>query len=261
MERGGGDTDHTFHVDDTELLNDKLGETHICTDCCDVLERNRNLLDLPWDDILVGRIIPFLSLSEIFQLQLVSKLSLQLIRHYFSKCSILDFSEVAHKVKEAMFHRAVENSVCLRVLILKNCKDFLKDENFIPVVEQNPQLQKIDLTGCLSLTSQSIQAIANSCPALHYISVHGCHWVQAPALAVLAMNCECLQYVDLTSCWELDDETILVLIISHPGLKYLSLAKIYGITNVVIDMLARTCSAFEHLNIQGCWRITNSVIR
>ncbi|XP_070545127.1 F-box/LRR-repeat protein 15-like isoform X2 [Ptychodera flava] len=220
-----------------------------------------NLLDLPWDDILISHILPYLSLTQLFQLQRVSRDFHELIQEFLASQTVFDFSVVSSKLTKEAFLMAVEHTNLLRELSLRNCKGWLKDDILIPVISRNQQLQKIDLGGCSGLTSKIIQCIAANCQSLQSISLSECHWVQAPSIEMLALNCSQLEHVNLMSCWELDDETILTLIMTHPGLKYLSLAKIYGITDVVIDMLARSCSQLEFLSVQGCWRITNSVVR
>ncbi|XP_077999753.1 uncharacterized protein LOC144452525 [Glandiceps talaboti] len=251
-----------------ELLSDEvqdvayqLTEMNFGEDEFDESEERINLLDLPWDDILISRILLFLPMKQLFNLQRVSKHFQELIHQYMASCSVLDFSSIGSKVTKEAFLTAVERTESLRVLSLHNCKGWLKDEILMPVIARNKHLRSVDLGSSSGLTSQSVHCIAVNCCELTSITLSECHWVQAPSMAVLALNCRNLQHVDLTSCWELDDETVITLIMTNPGLKFLSLAKIYGITDVVIDMLARSCPKLECLNIQGCWRITNSVIR
>lgn len=53
------------------------------------MKRNTQLFDLYWEDILVTKVIPNLTLRECFNFRCVSKTCLQIINMYFAKLKSL----------------------------------------------------------------------------------------------------------------------------------------------------------------------------
>ncbi len=66
-------------------------------------------------------------------------------------------------------------STNLRHLIMSSCKQ-ITDEFLIPVFAANPNLHSVDLSECLYLTSNSINALTNSCRQLRRYLRHVCHF-------------------------------------------------------------------------------------
>ncbi len=67
-------------------------------------------------------------------------------------------------------------STNLRHLIMSSCKQ-ITDEFLIPVFAANPNLHSVDLSECLYLTSNSINALTNSCRQLRRYFRHVCHFL------------------------------------------------------------------------------------
>lgn len=68
------------------------------------MKRNTHILDLYWEDILVSKILPYLTIRECFNFRCVSKTCLQIINMYFAKLKSLKlmnkgFSPHAFNVK------------------------------------------------------------------------------------------------------------------------------------------------------------------
>lgn len=53
------------------------------------MKRETEIFDLYWEDILVAKILPYLTLRECFNFRCVSKTCLQIITIYFSKLKSL----------------------------------------------------------------------------------------------------------------------------------------------------------------------------
>ncbi|XP_033122316.1 F-box/LRR-repeat protein 15-like [Anneissia japonica] len=213
--------------------------------------------DLPWEDVIIARILSYFSLKEVFRLRQICKDFRDIVDIYLERLQSIDLSSVKNKISVETF-QSITKSRCLRELKLGGLK-WLKDENILHVIEGNQLLESIDLSDGLSLSGVTIQAIAVNCKLLHTLLLKNCHWLQSPILEMLLLQCGKLTHLDLTACWELTDDTVFVICSTQKNLKWLSLAKIYGITNRSIQILQN--NKIEYLDIEGCWRITNPFIR
>ncbi|XP_038061628.1 F-box/LRR-repeat protein 15-like [Patiria miniata] len=216
-----------------------------------------NLIDLPWEDVLISRILPHLSIIDIFRLRSMSKDFCDLIQTYFQHQKVLDWSSVASRASVDAFKIATSDAENLQKLVVTSCKSWMTDATLVPLIQRNPRLRNIDLSKCPNL---SINMIAGMCPELRTVLLRECCWVSSSMIECLTMKCKNLERIDLTGCWELTDDTIYMLASLQPKLRWLSLARIYGITQVSVEQLAMNCYQLEYLDLEGCWRVTDAAI-
>ena len=166
---------------------------------------------LPWDDVLFKSIFPCLELTTLFQLRTVSQQFKSCIEGYFSCCRRVNLCRVSLRFTVDAFELLTYNNYSLRTLVLRNSKNWLSDPVLNPVLENNANLNKIDLTNCTSLSSTCLQCLAISCKNIQEILLRDCHWVSVEGLMIIAQNCLNLQKVDLSGCWEINDNAIITL--------------------------------------------------
>jgi len=219
-----------------------------------------SFLDLPWEDVVNTQILPKLSWQDLFRLRLVSNECHRLIKGYFSKCHHIDLSKGCNRITALAFQIITCSNSLLTTLILSNCK-WLTDSLLSPVLELNPCLVCVDVSGCQSISAVSLQILATRCRQIQKLSLKDCHWQTAAALTVIAYHCPQLYFIDLTSCWQVNDEAVCALVESCPRLTHISLAKIYGITNSSLFAISYHCRSLTHLDLVGCWRITDEGVR
>ncbi|XP_041363918.1 F-box/LRR-repeat protein 15-like [Gigantopelta aegis] len=234
---------------------------HMESSNCSTCPERVTYLSLPWEHVIYRYVMPCLSLKEIFQQRLVCRQFKELVDRYFQLTFLVDISRVPGRMTALAFSIMVDNNRCLRYLTLHNAKDWLCDQLLLPVFENNPHLQKLDLTNCSSLTETSLNAVAVQCPRLRILVLRNCHWVSPTGISMVTVCLPDLEHLDLTGCWDLQDKAIISLVMQCNKLRYLSLSKIYSLTDNAINVVAHCCVGLQHLNIQGCWRITNDSIR
>ena len=169
-------------------------------------------LSLPWEHVIYRYVMPCLSLKEIFQQRLVCRQFKEMVDRYFTLTFVIDISRVPGRMTATAFSIMVDNNRCLRYLTLRNAKDWLSDQLILPVFENNPHLQKVDLTNCSSLTEASLTAVAIQCPHLQILILRDCHWVSPVGLSMVTLCLTGLEHLDLTGCWDLKDEAIISLV-------------------------------------------------
>ncbi|XP_062594412.1 F-box/LRR-repeat protein 15-like [Saccostrea cucullata] len=227
------------------------------------MEHNDNeltFLDIPWEDVVFKYIMPCLPLQTKFQMRRVSKQWLEMVTLYFSVNKTVNTCRIANKMTVGALSIMTRNNSSLQDLVLRNSKDWLTDPVLMPVLKQNPKLQRLDISNCSFVTNSSLQVLGVNCQNVRVVSLSECHWVSVDGLTVLAMQCVNLESLDLTGCWGVNDEAITLLAVRCKKLQYLSMAKIYGLTDYAMAILAREAISLRHLNIRGCWRLSDDSI-
>ncbi|XP_075884277.1 F-box/LRR-repeat protein 15 [Nelusetta ayraudi] len=219
------------------------------------------LLDLPWEDVLVPHVLCYLPLQHLVRLQRVSKQFHSLIQVYLANCRTFDPSSTGPVVTKEAFCSMLQANKVLHSLSLQKCSDWVTDKELMPVIGQNQHLQRVDMRGCVCLTRHSLVAVSLSCPHLRHLGLAHCEWVDHLSLRSLADHCGALQSVELTACRQLKDDAICYLARKCVKLKSLSLAVNANITDESVEEVAKNCRGLEELDLTGCLRVRNPSIR
>ncbi|XP_014340492.1 F-box/LRR-repeat protein 15 [Latimeria chalumnae] len=222
---------------------------------------NCQLLDLPWEDILLPHVLCHIPLRQLMILQRVSKLFSDLIQLYLANCRCFDTSQVGSSLPKNAFCKMLKDNQVLQSLALQTCSDWLTDKELLPVIGQNHHLLRIDMNGCTKLTRQALVAVSISCSNLQYVSLRHCEWVDSLSLRSMADHCSNLESIDLTACRQLKDEAVIYLAKKCRKIKSLSLAVNANISDVSVEDVAKCCPNLEHLDLTGCLRVRNQSIR
>nr|XP_054773694.1 F-box/LRR-repeat protein 15-like isoform X1 [Lytechinus pictus] len=216
---------------------------------------------LPWEDVLVSRILPFLDLRDLFQLRQVSCGFRDVVAIFFASNHHLDLSVVGPEFTPDAFRVVSAEAKNLTTLNVANCKKWITDNLILPVIEANRNLRDISISENSSLSTNVVRRIATRCPDLCSLSLAECQQVTATSVECVGMNCDQLEHLDLKGCWAMDDDTIALVLQLHPHLKWLSVARAYGVTDLLVDQICAYCPNIEYLDVQGCWRITDDAVR
>lgn len=195
-------------------------------------EVSRSIVDLPYEDIIVRRILPLLSIEDLLNLKLVSVLFNRLTVHYLRGLKRLDLSEsnwlTSGKVK---FMLAVSHK----------------------------HLKQLDLSHNLSLNNRFLSRylIVYRLYQIRQIKLNQCHWIDAQSFTVLLLlygkQLDCLE---CAGCWSLNDELIGLLTLACPALTSLDLSAIYSLTDRSLLCIAHRCHNLRTLNLTGCWKLS-----
>lgn len=220
------------------------------------------LLDLPWEDVLVTHVFCYLPLRHLVSLQRVSKQFRSLIQVYLANCRRFDLNQVGPHVPKEAFCSMLSDNKVLQNLSVQNCSDWITDKELLAVVAQNPQLQRVDLRSCTGLTRHSLVAVSLSCIRLQHLNLAHCEWVDSLSLRSLGDHCgHGLLSVDLTACRQLKDEAIGYLARQCKALRSLSVAVNANVTDEAVEVVAKSCRELEELDLTGCLRVRNDAIR
>jgi len=222
--------------------------------------RSLTLLDLPWDTVSSYHILPYLNIKELFFLRAVSKSCLELVQTHFSLSFSINTSIYKDSFHQDAFRIVSQDTHCLKAMMLRNAKSWLNNELLLPVIADNPRLEKLDLTGCISLTGASVYSIGVRCKQLKHLSLRDCVWLVRDNFLPFVSNPRNLEYLDMTGCWNIDDDLVVNMAAAHPCLKHLLLGNLYGLTDRAVVSVAHCCPALVQLNLKGCWRVTDQSI-
>ncbi len=166
----------------------------------------------------------------------------------------------------------------LNELSLRDC-DYVNDCCLQYLCSHLTFLESLDISFCISVTDQSLGAIAKSLhqlqhlylQAVDHISSNGmklvvakctkiktldlsfCDWMDNECLDVISKSplCETLEQLDL-SCANITDEGILVLSRSLRRLKHLKIGQCNGLTNDSLLYISSCLSTLVTIDIYGC---------
>ncbi|KAJ8365709.1 hypothetical protein SKAU_G00145400 [Synaphobranchus kaupii] len=223
--------------------------------------RKYQLLDLPWEDVLVTHIFCYLPLRHLISLQRVSRQFHSFIQVYLANCHTFDFTQIGHSIPKEAFCSMLRDNKVLHNLALQNCSDWVTDKELLPVIGQNQHLLRVDMRGCECLSRHSLVAVSLSCSHLRHLGLAHCEWVDSLSLRSLADHCGGLQSIDLTACRQLKDDAICYLAKKCPRLRSLSVAVNANITDASVEEVAKSCRELEQLDLTGCLRVRNESIR
>ncbi|XP_015267680.1 PREDICTED: F-box/LRR-repeat protein 15, partial [Gekko japonicus] len=205
------------------------------------LGRRPELLDLPWEDVLLPHVLSRLPLRHLLRLQRVSRAFRALVHLRLANLRAFDAAQAGPHIPKDAFCVLLKDNMALHRLALQNCSAWLSDTELLPVIGQNHHLQHIALNGCAQLSRQTLVAISLSCPHLRQLSLAHCEWVDSLSLRSLADHCKELESLDLTACRQLKDDAICYLAQRCTG--------------------AKGCPELEDLDLTGCLRVKNDAIR
>ena len=174
------------------------------------------LFDIPWEQVLCKHLLPFFSLKDLFHLRGLCTEFRDLIDCHFSLAFTVNTTQCSATFSQIAFSVLTRRNCCLKELVLCNARDWLSDETLIPVLQNNPSLEKVDLSNCLSLSNASLYSVGAQCRKMRILSFRGCVWVSGAGLISLIANKLPLEHVDLCGCWDLNDDDIITLAMECP---------------------------------------------
>ncbi|XP_014404869.1 PREDICTED: F-box/LRR-repeat protein 15 [Myotis brandtii] len=183
------------------------------------------LLDLPWEDVLLPHVLSRVPLCQLLRLQRVSRAFRALVQLHLAGLGpsrgALEESHLREVLSKDEYRCDWVDGLALRGLAdrcpaleeldLTACRQ-LKDEAIVYLAQRRgaglrslslavnanvgdaavqelarncPELEHLDLTGCLRVGSDGVRTLAEYCPALRSLRVRHCHHVAEPSLSRL----------------------------------------------------------------------------
>eukprot|EP00747_Dinoflagellata_sp_TGD_P206330 gnl/TRDRNA2_/TRDRNA2_80056_c0_seq1.p1 gnl/TRDRNA2_/TRDRNA2_80056_c0~~gnl/TRDRNA2_/TRDRNA2_80056_c0_seq1.p1 ORF type:complete len:356 (+),score=28.92 gnl/TRDRNA2_/TRDRNA2_80056_c0_seq1:68-1135(+) len=119
------------------------------------------------------------------------------------------------------------------------------------------RLRELDFSGYANLTDSDIQALLVGCGAgLSMLVLSGCQSLTDESLSTIAKSCPNLQTVNLAGCQALTDRGLRKLAAGCPHLQSLYLNLCVKVADKGIHAIAAGCSHLSMLDVTGCRRVT-----
>ncbi|XP_068134335.1 protein AMN1 homolog isoform X3 [Hyperolius riggenbachi] len=155
---------------------------------------------------------------------------------------------------------------CVKKLDLRDCD---VSDSALRLIAQCRQLRKISLSSSkgeerTSVTSQGIEAVAESCPYLHEITLKKCPNVTDGGVLSLSLHCPLLQIVNLSGCTQISDVSLQALGQNCPYLHSVDfsatgevhMARCVNLTDDSVEAILTCCPNIYILLFHGCPQIT-----
>jgi len=148
-----------------------------------------------------------------------------------------------------------QREVVIEELCLQDCQK-LTDESLRHVSVGLPNLKKINLSFCISVTDTGMKSLARL-PALANLNVRSCDNVSDIGIGYLAESSHKLKELDVSFCTNISDGSLRHISTGIQTLKSLSLTTC-TITDEGLKRIAKTLTDLEMLNISQCVALSDS---
>lgn len=189
----------------------------------------------------------------------VSGLGLGVLLQSQATLTALSFANCP-KVRGAEFQRlsirqSAPRAQRLQALSMSGCAA-LADESVAMLIAQNaPSLQQLELAALAELTPATFACIAR-CPELKRLDLSLCRSLSSADLAGILRGCKQLRSLSLQGCVALDDQALHAIAEHGNQIETLSLEFCYAITDVGVSEIASHCSRLAELNVKACNQLT-----
>jgi len=143
------------------------------------------LTQLPWEDVLFASILPHLEPDDWLALSCTCKAFNKMVKEFTKQNKRLVFQPESGSAQ--IFQQLTRHSVSLRVAGFPFCT-WLTDELLQPVVENNLLLERLDISGCNSLTDTLLLRVSVCLTRLTHLNLSHCLWVSGASIDFLAFH-------------------------------------------------------------------------
>uniref|UniRef100_A0A1B6GMC0 F-box/LRR-repeat protein 15-like leucin rich repeat domain-containing protein n=1 Tax=Cuerna arida TaxID=1464854 RepID=A0A1B6GMC0_9HEMI len=215
-----------------------------------------SFIDLYWEDILYTKVLPLLSIKDLFSMRRVSTRYKLLIDSYFSRMKVLNLSPFSQVFNGAALQVLRQHCTHLHVVMMANC-NWLTDDLLIPLLENNVSITKLILNNCSRLSSICLQPVMINCKNLKILSLANCKWMTIGCLHALTLHQHSLEGVDFSGCSLIDNgDSLNNFLMLSPKIKVLNLSRLGCVNDTTLSVLARAAKQLETLNITACLNVT-----
>lgn len=219
-------------------------------------KENITLFDLSWEDVIIPRILYFLTLKDLFTLRCCSQNTKRLVEAALERLIEINLSGIcSHNVKLTF---KVLGNHCRRLenLHLARCH-WLTDKLLLPILAKNKRLKIVNLNECVNITPLALQPIIIECKDLRVLKLSKCQWLTTGAVDALTLHQSNLEEFDISHCAAIGERCLIIFFRKLNKLTILSLANTPSVTDQVLIQIGNYCRALEHINLVGCAAISD----
>jgi hypothetical protein len=146
----------------------------------------------------------------------------------------------------------------LRVLDLSYCMS-LTSEGLRYIRERCRQLVTLFLTGCIHLHDDEVVELVKCCTKLSRIGLGYCRELTDIVLTTMA-DCLWIEALYLNRCFKMTDNGICALAAQCSGLQALNVSSCKNLTDISLERLLEGCPKLTHLDVTYCPHLTKPVL-
>lgn len=215
-----------------------------------------SIFDLSWEDVIIPRILSYLSLKDLFNLRCCSQMSKRLVEAALETLIEINLSGNCSRNVELTFSVLGEHCRRLENLHLARCH-WLTDDLLLPILAKNKRLKIVNLNECINITPLALQPIIIECKDLRVLKLSKCQWLTTGAVDALTLHQSNLEEFDISHCAAIGERCLIIFFRKLNKLTILSLANTPSVTDQVLIQIGNYCRALEHINLVGCVAISD----
>uniref|UniRef100_A0A1B6HQE3 F-box/LRR-repeat protein 15-like leucin rich repeat domain-containing protein n=1 Tax=Homalodisca liturata TaxID=320908 RepID=A0A1B6HQE3_9HEMI len=210
-------------------------------------------LDLFWEDILYTKILPLLSLKDLFLMRRVSKQFKLLIDSYFGQMKVLNislFSQIANHiaVKDDDYYIKTARSILFSTRPLK----IIFTEPWNKLFYGEPVIMKRVVEQLNAAELKCWLVVQQHCTSLQVVMMANCDWLTDDLLVPLLQNNDSITKLILNNCLNLSSICLQPAMIKSKNLKTLNLANCHWMTIGCLHALTLHQHGLEEVDFSGC---------
>ncbi|XP_023296858.2 F-box/LRR-repeat protein 15 isoform X1 [Lucilia cuprina] len=212
--------------------------------------------DLSWEDVIIPKILNYLTLKELFILRCCSQTAKHLVEATLERLIEINLSGNSSNNVELTFKVLGDHCRRLENLHLARCH-WLTDELLLPILAKNKRLKIVNLNECINITPLALQPIIIECKDLRVLKLSKCQWLTTGAVDALTLHQNNLEEFDISYCAAIGERCLIIFFRKLNKLTILSLAHTPSVTDQVLIQIGNYCRALEHINLVGCVAISD----
>lgn len=219
------------------------------------------LFDIAWEDVLFAKLLPLLSLADLFNLRCCSRLSKQLVDGGLRSRRIVNLSGNNSRSVHRAFRVLSRKCRNVRTANLAKCS-WLSDGLLAEFLRANTKIRRVNLSDCVNVTPVGLQPIIIECKQLQELKLARCSWLTIGAIEALTLHHSApgahgIVELDISHCVGLNERCISIFLLNMRQLRTLAVAYIPAVTDNLLYSIAKNAKAMRHLNIIGCQLTTD----
>ena len=170
--------------------------------------------------------------------------------------NITDLNLYNNNVTDAGIQCLILKNPNMIKLSLRYCKS-ISDSSLKMIADHCSKVSDINLRYCKTITDHGLKSLSQSCFQISKLNLDLCDKITDEGIQFISQNCTKLSKIVLTFCSLITDQSLHCLAKNCPQISFLDLTNCKSITSSGLIAISQNCSQISYLNLSKCSNIDN----
>ena len=153
-----------------------------------------------------------------------------------------------------------------RLRTLKIARSAVTDVGLCALLAGCPDIEDLNVSGCISLTDTSIKILEEACPKLRHLDVSQCVHLTPKGIGRVFQGCKHLITLNLETCHNISKLALEnrsdADVFRPPSLRltHLDVSFCSKVADIFVKQISSVCSHLRHVNIAGCYLVSDNAV-